>query len=162
MTVRRASASLFDFARLAYAMRPDERDQWCAFRGLSKYDPEACARDMVSHGPASWVLLEDDGTPFFVGGFTCQRPGVWTNWGAGTLDGWARHGRAITRICRREMDALLADGAHRIEIISLADRTAAADWYARGLGMTEAALLRHYAADGRDAVCYARIAEKRT
>lgn len=159
--VRRVASSLFDFARVAYAMRPDEREQWCAFRGLDQYDPEACARDMLAHGPASWTLIDQQGQPFFVGGFTNQRPGVWTCWAAGTPDGWAKHWRTITRVCRSEIDILMADSAHRIEIISLAVRTETAEWYVRGLGMTEQALLRGYAADGRDAICYARTAEKR-
>lgn len=156
--VRLVPAMLHDFIVVAARMREDEREQWQAFRNLGHYSADECARDMLSHGPFAYALVDENGA-FFVGGFTNQRPNVWTCWAAGTSEGWGRHWHAITRVCRRHMAILFANGAHRVDIISLASRPRAGDWYTRFLGMQPEGTLHRYAGNGEDAICYAKVKE---
>jgi len=85
------------------------------------------------------------------------RPGVVDAWLAGTLEDWQRHGRAFTRICRRQVERVLACGVHRVQVAALASRTAAHEWYERGLGMQREGVLRGHFADGQDAIMFSRI-----
>lgn len=157
ITIRPATPD--DFVHVAVNMRADERAQWSAFRA-KPYNAMECAADMASHGLASWALLDGDGLAFYVGGLSNQRPGVFTTWAAGTPEGWNKHWRGITRESRRLLDDALANGAHRIEIVSLASRPEAGDWYSRGLGMKAEGTLHRYAGDGQDAIMYAKTTEK--
>jgi hypothetical protein len=147
-----------DFAYLARRMRQDERDQFAAMVG-SAYNPNAAAIAFISTPGMQFVLLGDDGLPVAAGGMEPSRPGVLDGWMIGTEDGWARHWRSITKTVRRIHDQALEAGEHRIQIIATAARTAAHDWYERGLGMRQEGVLRGYCADGSDAVMYARIKE---
>jgi hypothetical protein len=145
--------------RVAQHMRPDERDQWRAWSDAPAYDAKACYRDMLAEGEATWALVDAFGAAFYVGGFASVRPGVFRCWAAGTPAGWAAHWRAITRRTRRLLRSVLhAPGVHRIEICSLAERTAAGEWYAR-LGLVAEGRQRGYFGDGRDAICYAMTKE---
>lgn len=144
-----------DFAHIARRMRPDERLQFAAFAGLAEYDPEVAARAYVLTAGLAYCLVDRDGFPFAIGGFYELRPGVWETWGIGTPEGWDRHWFAITRECRRRMRALLANGAHRIQIIALASRTQAHAWYEDGLGMQFEGRLRGYCGNREDAFMYA-------
>lgn len=144
-----------DFAHIARRMRPDECAQFAAFAGLADYDPEVAARAYVLTPGLAYCLVDRAGYPFAIGGFYELRPGVWETWGIGTPDGWERHWFAITRESRRRMRSLFAEGAHRIQIVALASRTAAHAWYAEGLGMRFEGRLRGYCGNGEDAVIYA-------
>jgi len=144
-----------DFAYIAGRMRPDEQAQFVAFTGADHYQPNVAARSYVMAGGLAYVLVDRGNRPVAVGWFDELRPGVWETTGIGTLDGWAKHWRAITKESRKRMQALFDDGAHRIQIISLATRTDAHRWYERGLGMKNEGTLRGYCADGSDAVIHA-------
>ncbi|MEN5115844.1 hypothetical protein ABE488_00705 [Luteimonas sp. TWI662] len=146
-----------DFAYLARRMRPDEIEQFLAFGGLHEYDADIAARAFAATPGPSYVFVGADGLPFLAGGFQPLRPGVFDGWLVGTLAGWEAHGFAITRICRRVIDQMLVDGAHRVQIAALASRTAAHDWYERGLGLQREGVLRAYCADGSDAVMFAKV-----
>jgi len=147
-----------DFAYLAHRLRPDEREQFAAMTG-KPYDPEIAAQTyIVAHG-LKYVLVSRDGLPVAAGCFEYLRDGVLETWGIGTPDAWVRYWRAITKVCRRQIDQLLDTGTHRIQITALASRTAAHEWYIRGLGMTREGVLKGYCADGRDAVVFARTKE---
>ena len=155
--VRIGTPILEDFAYLARNMRPDEIDQFVAMTGVGEYNPDIAARCLAAIPGYTWVLVGEDGLPFLVGGFQPIRPGVYEGWLAGTMAGWERHGFAITRICRRQMDALLRTEAHRVQIPALASRTAAHVWYERGLGMTREGRMPGYCADGRDAELFGKV-----
>ena len=155
--VRMGYPILEDFAYLARHMRPDEIDQFCAMTGVGEYNADIAARSLAAIPGYAWVLVGADGLPFLVGGFQPIRPGVYEGWLAGTMEGWQRHGFAITRICRRQMDALLREGAHRVQIPALASRVAAHAWYERGLGMTREGRMPGYCADGRDAEMFGKV-----
>ncbi len=155
--IRTGVPILEDFAWLARNMRPDEIEQFKAFSGQPEYHPDVAARAFAMlRGPA-YVLVGRDNLPVLVGGFDPVRPGVYDGWMAGTMVGWQQHGFAITRIARRHIDGMLESEAHRVQITALASRTAAHDWYERGLGMTREATLRGWAANGEDAVVFSKV-----
>lgn len=144
-----------DVAYLARHMRPDEIEQYLALTGLAQYDPEIAARAFLSiRGPA-FTVIGDDKLPVCCGGFEETRPGIWQPWMVGTMDGWAQHWRFMTKASRRLMRDLFKNGARRIETYALASRKDAHEWYARGLNQQCEGLLRHWFADGQDAVLYA-------
>jgi hypothetical protein len=157
VSLRLAAPILEDFGHLARNMRPDEIDQFLALSGLSEYVPDVAARAFALTGGLVWAVVNDANRAVLVGGFQPVRPGVFDAWLVGTMENWAAHGRAFTRICRRQIQALLADGAHRVQIAALASRTGAHEWYQRGLGMQREGVLRGYCADGQDAIMFARI-----
>lgn len=144
-----------DFAYLAERMRPDEIEQFVAFTGADRYEPNVAARSYVMAGGLAYALVDRANRPVAVGWFDELRPGVWETCGIGTMDGWAKHWRAITKESRRRMQQLFDGGAHRIQIISLATRTDAHRWYEQGLGMQFEGTLRGYCANGADAVLHA-------
>lgn len=155
--VRLGNPILQDYAYIAARMRPDEIEQLLSFSGLPAYDAEVAARSFMNTDGPAYVMVGRDGLPFLIGGFQPVRAGVFDGWLAGTLDGWETHGLTITRICRRLLDQVLSNGAHRVQIAALASRTAAHDWYERGLGMQREGVLRGYSADGSDAVMFSKV-----
>lgn len=153
----RLSAPLIeDFAYLAKRMRRDEIEQFLAYSGLTEYVPDIAARAFALTPGRSFVLVGPDDLPVLAGGFQPLTGGVYDGWMVGTDAGWEKHWRAITKTGRRLMDMMFADGAHRIQIASLASRTAAHAWYERSLHMTREGVLKRYCADGQDAVMFAR------
>jgi hypothetical protein len=152
-----AEPILTDFAYLAERMRPDEIDQLLAFTGWAEYVPDRAARLWAATPGECVALLGPDGRALGLGGLTPVSPGVYEAWSVSTLAAWDTHWRAITKLCRRQIDHALANGAHRVQVCSLASRTRAGEWYVRGLGLKREGCLRRYTADGRDAVMYARV-----
>lgn len=155
--IRIGAPILEDYGWLARNMRPDEVEQFLAFSGLGSYDANVAARAFAMMPGAAYVLVDRDNRPILIGGFEPLRPGVYEGWLAGTMEGWGRHGFAITRICRRNIDAMLDGGAHRVQITALSSRALAHDWYIRGLGMECEGTLQGYAANGADAVVFAKV-----
>lgn len=91
------------------------------------------------------------------GGFLPQRPGVFRTWFIAPDWAWTEHGRDLTEVCRKTMaDMFEAKLAHRIETVTLADRSEARAWYER-IGLTFEATLRGYGANGEDAVMYVAV-----
>ncbi len=148
-----------DFAWIADRMRPDEVQQFLSFSGMHEYVPDIAARSMaMCNGPA-FVFVDPQNLPVIVAGFIPLRRGVYEAWMAGTMEGWAKHWRAITKVCRREMDRLLNNGAHRIQICAQAKREKTLEWYERGLLMKREGTHKGFCADGTDAVMFARTSE---
>jgi hypothetical protein len=146
---------LEDFAYIMKRMRPDEIEQFLALSGLREYDPDVAARAFAMTAGPTFVLVEADNKPVILGGFEPKRRGVYEAWLAGTMEGWDKHWRRITRECMRQMDTLLTVGAHRIEVCALASRTRTHAWYER-IGFVREARLTGYCADGSDAIMFAR------
>lgn len=160
MTVTASSDVLIeDLAYLARNMRPDEIAQDLAMTGATEYDPQQAILKMAAvHGP-KFVLLAD-GVPVVAGGFWQVRPGVWEGWQLGTMAGWEKHWRAITKITRRLNDKMLAQAdVHRLQLYGQAGRDKTFEWYERSLGYHREATLSRYCANGDDAVLFARIKE---
>jgi len=147
-----------DVAIVCRNPRPDEMDQMCALRGWEQYDPEAATRQIISGMSADcWTLIGHDGIPFAVGGLDLIRPGVLEVWGIGTMAGWDRYWREITRHSRRVVDNALAAGYHRIETVALASRTGAHEWYRRGLRLSDEGPRAGYFANGADGIGFAIV-----
>lgn len=144
---------------LAERLRPDEVQHWLAMSGAEHYDADVAARGFMSTPGLRFTLLDDAGTPIAAGGFHETQPGVWDGWMVGSLAGWGTHWRALTKAVRWLMGQLFAQGARRLAVCTIAARTAATDWYRRGLGMTHEGTLRRAGAHGEDLVFYSRIAE---
>lgn len=151
--IRFGPALLADLVFIAQRMRPDEVAQWCALTGRG-YSADAMVRALANL-PAD-VLVGRDNMPVLAGGIDTLRPGVGEAWMIGTLDGWAQYGVAITRWGRKILTSALASGFHRVQTVALESRTAAHEWYERGLGMRREAVLPGYFADGQSGVMFAK------
>lgn len=148
-----------DLAYLARNMRSDEIEQDLAMTGMSEYDPQSAILKMASvYGP-KFVILADN-VPVVAGGFWQVRPGVWEGWQLGTMAGWEKHWRTITKVTRKLNDQMLAQpDVHRLQLLGLAGREKTFEWYERSLAYTREATLRGYCANGADAVMFSRIKE---
>lgn len=148
-----------DLAYLARRMRPDEIEQDLAMTGATEYDPESAIIKMAAVPGPKFVILADN-VPVVAGGFWQVRPGVWEGWQLGTMDGWEKHWRSITKVTRRLNDRMLAlPDVHRLQLIGLAGREKTFEWYERSLAYTREATLRGYCANGADAVMFSRTKE---
>ncbi|MGH6720049.1 MAG: hypothetical protein ACREER_12085 [Alphaproteobacteria bacterium] len=150
---------LEDFGLMARYMRDDEKAQIEALTG-EPYDADRVARLFANVPGPVYACLGRDGFPLLVGGFIPQRPGVYRAWMAGTQAGWDAHGRTYSRMARRAIRAMLATGAHRVEIVSLANRLSAHNWYERHLGLRDEGVSVGWFADGQDARTHAIIRRK--
>lgn len=145
-----------DFAYLAQHMREDEKQQFVAMTGADSFRADVAARAYVMTPGTSWAMIDAQGRALFAGGFEPLRPGVYAAWMIGTPEAWAAHWHAVTRRVRKLMDALFADGAHRIELQTLATRVEACRWYVDGLGLQYEGTHFRACADGQDVRMYAR------
>lgn len=147
-----------DFDFLAHHMRPDEIAQHCALRGIpvSQYDPEQAVRSLAAQNGMEFAMVAANGAPIAAGGFDYLRPGVFECWAIGTPAGWQVHWRPLTTYCRQLIDELLRTDAHRVQTVALASRTAAHEWYERGLRMQREGVLRGFFSDGQDGIMFAK------
>lgn len=152
---------LVDFIFICQKLPEDERRQYEALSDGVPYDSERHAIQLAASLGPRWALVKGDGQPLAIGGFSYIRPLVWQDWLIGTPEAWRDHWRSISKHCRRMMDRMLETEAHRIQCVSLADRTAAHHWY-RVLGYEREGTLRAYGANGEDAVMFARITRPAT
>lgn len=146
-----------DYAYLARIMRDDEKAQFAAMTGADSYVSDIAARAYAATPGPAWAMLGADGRPFFAGGVEPIRPGVYAAWMIGSPEGWELHWHAITRFCRRVLRQAMEQGAHRIEVTTLASRTPARAWYRDFLGMHYEGTHHKATADGQDVVVYARV-----
>lgn len=147
-----------DFIQVCAQMPQDEREQLEALTGES-YDIDRAAVGNFSAPGPKWVI-KDGEHPIVIGGFVPQRPGVWRDFLLTTPDAW-KHGFAVTRICRRVMDAMFISGqAHRLECIAPAARVQSrpelVKWY-KVLGYNKEGLHYGYCANGADAISFSRV-----
>lgn len=149
-----SNPQLLDFMRVCHSLPDDEKEQYEAFSGEA-YDPDrAAAAFYLREGPR-WVIAAGD-EPVVVAGFDQIRPGVWQDWLFSTPAAWTTHWRGVTKICRRAMDAMLQEAAHRLQCVSLASRIHAHRWY-RPLGLKMEGTLHGYGVNGEDAYMFARL-----
>lgn len=148
--------TVLDYAYLTARMRAQEVRHFLALSGLDRYDPDIAARAMAMQPGPAFCLHAPNGYPIAAAGFIPERRGVYEAWMLGNDEAWTYHWRTITRICRREMDRLFQQGAHRIHVITAPDHTKVREWYVRGLRMRFEGILTGYCADGSDMAMYAR------
>ena len=107
--------------------------------------------------PGTHHLFWNGETPVAVGGFIPQRKGVYRTWFIAPDESWATVGKELTNSCRGLVKGMIDDGlAHRIETVTLADRTKARAWYER-IGLTFESTQRGYGSGGEDAVMYVAL-----
>lgn len=137
-------------------MRPDEIENYLALTGAASYDADVCARGLMNVPGPKMTLLGEDGLPIVCGGFEEIRPGVCSMWMIGTLDGWGKHWRSITKAARWLSEEVLKT-SRRIEVSSITSRVCAIDWYVRALGFVCEGVRRKLGANGEDVGIYARV-----
>lgn len=142
---------------IAEHMRPDEIEHWLAITGEKEYSPEVAAAAMIATVGVKFSLVDDLGVPVVVGGFVQESTGCYSLWMCGTIEGWNRRWRSITKSCRALIGALFEDGARRVFISTIASRTAAQDWYVNGLGLIYEGRHREAGAKGEDIVFFSRV-----
>lgn len=146
---------LLDYIKICARLPEDQKAQIEAIFG-EPFDIDGAAIGAAQTQGPKWLLKNGD-EPIAIGGFVYQRKGVWRDFMLTTPEAWTDHWFALSRHCRRAMDAMLNSGqAHRLECISLANRKAAHKWY-RILGYNLEGTLYGYCASGADAVLYSRV-----
>lgn len=134
---------------LCRRMRPDEWDQIRAFYDID--DPDQVAAMIYAKASAKFTVLHEDGTPAVAGGWDCIAPGVWQAWMVGTLVGWERQWRSITKASRWMMATMFERGiARRMEMQSIASRVCAHQWYIDGLKMRFEGVKYGFGRNGED------------
>lgn len=154
-----APARNWHFQYVAEHMRPDEQAHWLALTGALAYDADTAAMGFLNTPGLHFAILRADGVPAVAGGFTRLRGATYEAWMVGTLNGWESHWRDITRAARWTMREQFRAGAQRVQIITLASREQAGEWYVYALGMQRESVLRQAGANGEDLVMYATFRE---
>ena len=146
---------MLDYISIAHGMRDDEKEQFAAMSGLSEYDPDVVARCLYMQRGPSWAAANEEGRVVLISGYEDHGPGTAELWLAAPATTWDTNWVDLTRIGRK-MISFILDTHHRVQILSLASRTKAHDWYERGLKMQYESTLKKYCADGQDAVMHVR------
>ena len=150
---------LLDFIRVALNAMPDQIEHFTTLTGEAWDIDGVALGNFTAPGP-KWSI-HIDSVPVCIGGFAPQRKGVYRDWFISTPAAFeSANFFRVTRTCRKLMDAMLKNGAHRIECIAPAERIEhnprLERWYT-ALGYKKEALHYGYCATGADAVCYARV-----
>lgn len=128
-----------------------EQQDLVAYSGRP-YSADDAARQAANFPGPAWCF-DAEGQPIVVGGFIPMRPGVYRAWFYATSVAWERHGRGVSRIVRKLIASMLVEQAHRIEVVTLADRSRARRWY-ETIGLRFESLMVKYGVYGEDAVTY--------
>lgn len=134
-TLRLCEATLTDLDLLSQDMRSDEVEQVVAITG-APFHPGDTAFLFAQLGGPRWTLADPRGLPVACFGVEPRQAGAGRAWMIASKRGWEQYGWRMTRVVRKTLDTLLAEDFERIEVMALASRTAAREWYERGLGMT--------------------------
>jgi hypothetical protein len=146
--------SVTEFLMVLSRLPEDEIEQYEAFTGETFNFERVASIYSLREGP-SWVVVIDD-RPRVIAGFDQLRPGVWQDWMFSTTEVWTDYWRTVTKVARRVMDAMVDQGAHRLQCVSLASRIHAHRWY-RPLGLQLEGTLRGFGVNGEDALMFARL-----
>lgn len=150
-------------ATVAKELPTKERALFTALTG-AQFDTEeflVSMAEFVGDSPYHYLIWAGD-APVAAGGFLPQRPGVFRTWFIAPDASWEHYGRELTDLCRDQIERMLQDKlAHRIETVTLADRTEARAWYER-IGLTFESTLPGYGANCEDAVMYVAVRKPET
>lgn len=144
--------NLLDTALCAFNLIEADRDQWYEFNG-APYSADAVALECWNYAGPKWAICDETGMALAVAGCRRTRPHVYQSWFLSGNELWA-HGKAVTEITRKVMQAMLADDAHRIETLCLASRKEARAWYT-AVGLSFEAEFQNYGVTGAAAAQYA-------
>jgi hypothetical protein len=147
----------FDALRaLCETARPDEVVEYEAQTGLA-WDAAEVAVELWRLPGEKYLVVDDEGRPVLAAGVVPRGRGWYRGWMIGSLDGWHAHWRAITRFTRQVMEHMLANDAHRLDVLCLASRTQACRWYMKGLKMRFEGAHPGMGANGETCATYARV-----
>lgn len=152
------AVTLADLVMLCRDMRPDEVEQAQAFMDLEPFDPDAFAAMLYLRSGPRFTVQDDEGRPIVAGGYTSTDEGQMDAWMVGTMAGWAKHWRVITKASRWMADNLLAMGVRRLQVWSLASRVDTGLWYER-LGFVCEGVRKAAGRQGQDVAMYARVGD---
>lgn len=152
-------ATLQDALTVCSKLPPGEREVYEAITGAPYQAEDAAIAAM--RASFRWVLAHAC-APVAIFGFAEHRPGVYGTFCFATDMTWAKpYGLDATRYMRRAISRLLETNlAHRIETVTLADRSRARDWYPK-IGLRLESTLPGYGARGEDAVRYVALRSER-
>jgi len=147
---------------LAEYMRECEQRQFLAVLGGQRFNADTVAHALVNSwatsAPYAVTVLHADGvTPAAAGGFEPIGQGIWQSWMVGTENGWDEQWRAMTKASRWLIEQLFAQGARRIQVNALADRTKAIEWFERSLGLVPDGVWHGHGANGEDIAHFSRM-----
>lgn len=146
---------------LTHRMRPDEIEQYVALSGAEEFDPDVAALGWCNTPGAKFTLVDSQGVPIIAGGYIPHPiEGVFDSWMVGTMDGWEKHWREITKASRWLADSLLEAGARRLQTMCLASREQTMEWYIRSLRMEPDGLVKKLGRGGEDAMRFVRMEEE--
>lgn len=148
---------LSDVWQVCQQLRPDEIEQYMALSFEDRWDPEQAARAFDRKTGPKVCLFDNDGAPLAVAGWEQLVPGCYDGWMVGTQEAWRTHGLSITRMTRWGMRYLFATGARRLQIVTLAHRTSACEWYEHGLKMREEGTQAKYGRHGEDVATFVKF-----
>ena len=150
---------LLDAIRVVLAATQEQQEHFKTTTG-AEWDIDGVALGGFQTTGPKWSI-HIDGKPVAVGGFAMQRPGVYRDWFIFTPDAFTKANYlAVTRLCRKLIEHVLKNGAHRIEClvpVSRVDSRPQLDRWYTILGYNKEALLYGYCANGADAYCYSRV-----
>ncbi len=153
--IHAAPLNIVDLLTICRKLPQSERNLYYCMTGRA-FEPDLVAIDTFRSAAVGWIL-EDPVKPVAAGGFFTVRPHVLSSWFYATDAAWAEHGREITGVVREKVKWALAPGyAHRIETVTLADRSRARNWYPK-IGLQLESTLRGYGIHGEDAVQYVAL-----
>jgi hypothetical protein len=149
---------------LCERMRPDEIEQLHAFVNIEgadgEYDPDAAAKLFLNKQGPQFTVMGADGFPVVCGGYDMSIDGVWQSWMVGSMEGWEKNWRSITKASRWLMWSLFQNGARRLQTSAIASRCQAHEWYIRGLGMKHEGVQRGAGLNGEDIHLFGILAEE--
>lgn len=153
-----AKPNMMDFLKVCCRPQKDEVEQYKAMTGR-EWDVDAAAVELYDRGGEKFVLLDDDDEPIAVGGFENTVGGVWETWML-CVDGvWEQYGAELTQACNDTIQAMLDDGARRIQTTALLSRERACKWYVKGLRMKLESVADKFGVNGEDVACFVRFRE---
>jgi hypothetical protein len=151
MTLSLAPFDLRSVLHVCEALSSEEAAVYEALTGET-FEADRVAAQMYLQPGMHWAAIDTQLRA--VGGFARLRPGVLRTWFMAPDSTWSACGREMTDLVRTVIAQVLEQKlAHRIETITLADRTRARAWYER-IGLTLEATLHGYCSNGQDAVLY--------
>lgn len=149
--MQRHQLNLLHTMTVCLDLREDEWDQVVKMGGQRSTDAVAVWANSVS-GP-KWAYTDDTQKTLMVGGFIPQRTGVFMSWFLATDYAWKNHARELTLEAIERKEFMFAAGAHRVETVCLASRSAAHAWYQK-VGSIFESTMKSYCIDGSDAMLF--------
>jgi hypothetical protein len=149
--IRLLGTNLLHVLSICQDIPADEWDQIAKMGGPLRHDALAIWAYNVA-GP-KWTNTDAAGKTLMVGGLIPQREGVYQSWFLATNHAWKNHAKELTVEAIELKEIIFRDGAHRVETVCLASRSAALVWYQK-VGLTFESTMKSYCTDGSDAVMY--------